>query len=284
MNLTLDPRLTPARPDLADERLRGRVEATRFTAGERRRVTAPSAPLRRSPGPDAPLDTEALCGEAVRVFEEQDGQAWGQLVRDGYVGYLPGAALGPDGPEPTHRVTALRTFIYPGPSLKLPAFGHLSLGAGVTPEPGEGDYVRAAGGFVFAGHLAPADRHAPDFVAVAERLLGTPYLWGGKKSLGLDCSGLVQLALAMAGIAAPRDTDMMEQALGQPVELRPDLGGLRRGDLVFWRGHMGIMQDEARLLHANGHHMEVASESLAEAERRIREKSFGPITSVRRLG
>jgi cell wall-associated NlpC family hydrolase len=120
-------------------------------------------------------------------------------------------------------------------------------------------------------------------VAVAERLLGAPYLWGGKTSLGLDCSGLVQLALAMSGIEAPRDTDMQERALGRPVDLAPDLAGLRRGDLVFWRGHVGIMQDDTRLLHANGHHMEVASEPLVEAERRIREKTFGPITSVRRL-
>jgi cell wall-associated NlpC family hydrolase len=278
-----DRRLTPARPDLADEKLRGLVAAARYVRGVARRVVAPSAPLRREPTPEAPIDTEALCGEAVTVYDEHEGVAWAQLTRDGYVGYLATHALGPDGPPPTHRVAALRTFLYPGPNLKLPPLGHLSLGAEVTPADHTGDYVRLPGGFVFAAHLAPVDRHAPDFVAVAERLLGAPYLWGGKTSLGLDCSGLVQLSLAMAGIEAPRDTDMQERALGEPVALPPDLGGLRRGDLVFWRGHVGIMRDEARLLHANGHHMEVASEPLAEAERRIREKTFGPITSVRRV-
>ena len=280
----LDKRLTPARPDLADERLRGIVDAARFVTGEARTVVAPSAPVRREPSPDAPLDTEALMGEPVTVYDEQEGHAWAQIGTDGYVGYIPSDALGPAGPPPTHRVKALRTFIYPGPSLKLPTVGFLSLGAGVGPVDVHNDYVRlATGGWVFAGHLSQAGDHAADYVAVAETLLATPYLWGGKTSLGLDCSGLVQLALAMAGIAAPRDADMQQSTLGTDLALNPDLSGLTRGDLVFWRGHVGIMLDEARLLHANGHHMAVAIEPLAEAEARIRHKTFGPITGGRRL-
>ena len=282
---SLDRRLTPARPDLADERLRGRVEADRYVAGETRMVVAPSAPLRREPYPDAPLDTEALMGESVTVYDENEGYAWAQLGTDGYVGYVPTEALGPAATAPTHRVTAVRTFVYPGPNLKLPHAAFLSLGAGVTPVEARNEYVRlATGGWVFAGHLGQADAFADDFVLVAERLLGTPSLWGGKTSLGLDCSGLVQLSLAVAGIPAPRDTDMQEEALGKPVELGHDLAGLVRGDLVFWRGHVGIMLDHKWLLHANGHHMAVAMEPLAEAELRIREKTFGPITSFRRLG
>jgi cell wall-associated NlpC family hydrolase len=281
----LDKRLTPARPDLADERLRGLVDAARFVTGEARTVIAPSAPVRREPFSGAALDTEALMGEPVTVYDEHEGHAWAQLGSDGYVGYLPTEALGPAGPAPTHRVRALRTFLYPGPDMKLPPVGFLSLGAGATPIEVHNDYVRlAAGGWVFAGHLSQAGEHASDFVAVAEALLGTPYLWGGKTSLGLDCSGLVQLSLAMAGIAAPRDTDMQQGALGAALPLDPDLGGLARGDLVFWRGHVGIMLDERRLLHANGHHMAVAIEPLATAELRIRDKTFGPITGVRRLG
>lgn len=281
---TLDRRLTPARPDLADERLRGAVEAPRYVGGVERRLVAPSAPVRREPRADASLDTEALMGERVTVYEERDGYAWVQLARDRYVGYVPSATLGATGIAPTHRVTALRTFLYPAPDLKAPPGAYLSMGAGVGPMATAGDFVQlATGGYVFGRHIAPAEAAEPDFVSVAERFVGAPYLWGGKTSLGLDCSGLVQLALAMAGIEAPRDTDMQHADLGEAVPLAPDLSGLRRGDLVFWRGHVGIMVDATRLLHANGHHMTVASESLAGAERRIRENSYGPITGIRRL-
>jgi cell wall-associated NlpC family hydrolase len=282
--MTFDRRITPARADLADERLRGRVEAERFATGTPMRVIAPSAPLRRFPSPDAPLDTEALIGERVTAYDEHEGFVWGQLASDGYVGYVPSAALGALGAEPTHRVAALRTFVYPGPNLKLPPGNFLSLGALLAVTAIEGDYTRlATGGFVHAAHLVPIGRAEPDFVAVAERLLGTPYLWGGKTSLGLDCSGLVQLALAAAGIGAPRDSDMQERELGEPVAIPADLSGLRRGDLVCWKGHIGVMLDPERLLHANGHHMALAVERLSEAAERIRVKSYGPITAVKRL-
>lgn len=280
---TLDRRLTPARPDLADERLAGLVEAARFVSPVRRQVIAPSAPLRREPRPDAGLETEALMGEAVAVYDRQEGVAWVQLLGDGYVGYLPEEALGPEAPAPTHVVSALRTFLFPAPDMKLPALGHLSFGAGVTPGGRTGDYAAVPGGFVYAPHLMPVSETIADYPAIAERFLHTPYLWGGRTSLGLDCSALVQLSLAAAGIAAPRDTDLQRAALGEEVALEADLSGLRRGDLVFWRGHVGIMLDAGRLIHANGFHMSVAIEPLAEAERRISEKSFGPIVAVNRL-
>lgn len=283
--MQVDRRLHAVRPDLADESLRGSVEAARFTPGILRRIVEPSVPLRRSPSPEVSYDTEALMGEAIRVFEvDQEGWAWGQLGGDGYVGYLPAAALGDPHPEPRLKVGVPRTFLYPGPSLKLPVMGHLSLGAAVAVEAVEGDYARlCTGGYVFAGHLKPLEVQEQDFVTVAERFLHTPYLWGGKTSLGLDCSGLVQVSLAAAGIAAPRDSDMQEAGLGEPVAIGDDLAGLRRGDLLFWKGHVGIMLDEARLIHANGFHMMTAVEPVREARDRILAKSYGPVTSVRRL-
>ena len=282
--MTLDPRINPVRPDLAAARLRGRVEAARFTDGEQRRVLAPAAPVRRHPACDAALDTEALMGERVTVYDTHGGFAWGQLEADGYVGYLPSDALGEIGAEPDRRVCALRTFVYPGPNLKLPPTGFLSLNAAVAVRAVEGDYAQlTTGGFVHLAHLADRSHREPDFVAVAERFVGTPYLWGGKTSLGLDCSGLVQIALAAAGIPAPRDSDMMARELGSPVEIGPDLSGLRRGDLVCWGGHIGIMLDDRQLLHANGYAMATAVEPLRVAEERIRTKSYGPITGIRRL-
>ena len=200
------------------------------------------------------------------------------------VGYLPDDCLRPDQPAPTHRVSALRTFLYPGPSIKLPPLAALSLNAGVAVVEQKGDFgVLADGGHVFLKHLAAFDRFEPDFVAVAECFLGVPYLWGGKTSLGLDCSGLTQLALAATGIASPRDSDMLEAALGTAVAFDDSLSGLQRGDLVFWKGHVGILTDPDTLLHANGYTMTVFSEPLREARDRILTKSFGAITSIKRL-
>lgn len=284
MTAILDRRLNAFRSDLAASHLRGQIEAARFAEPVAMRVVAPAAPLRRVPRPDAALDTEALQGELVQVYERLEGWAWAQLSADGYVGYLPDDALRAEVPAPSHRVGALRTFIYPGPSIKLPPIAALSLGAGVAVVAERGDFVLLAdGGHVFARHLAPLDQPELDFVAVAERFLGVPYLWGGKTSLGLDCSGLVQLALAAAGIPAPRDSDQLEGSVGTSVAHDESLAGLTRGDVVFWKGHVGILTDAKTLLHANGHTMDVHREPLAEARDRIRDRSFGAITQIRRL-
>ncbi|TFF27773.1 peptidase P60 [Jiella endophytica] len=286
MSDSLDPRLNAFRPDLADARLKGRVEAERFVEGSVRRVTTPLAPLRRRPQTDAPLDTELLLGERVRVFEEGSaGWCWVQAEADSYVGYLPAEALGPyDAPPPTARVSAPRTLVFPDPDIKRPPIAALPMGAlvAVTGEASDHNARYAAiasGGFVVRQHLAPLEELQADFVAVAERFLGVPYLWGGKSALGIDCSGLVQLALGMAGIAAPRDTDCQERDLGTRLA---GIEGLQRGDLVFWKGHVGIMLDGQRLLHANAHHMMTAVEPLQATVERLSAKGV-QVTSIRRL-
>ena len=286
---SLDPRLNAYRPELADIRLRGKVEASVFVEGTLRRVVAATAPLRRVARIDAPIDTELLRGETARVFEDTaEGWSWVQSEADGYVGFAPAAALSEAAPAPTHLVTALRTFVYPGPDLKLPPVATLSIGCrvafdGEAVTRGTPYRLLARGeGAIVAVHLAPLT--APpeaDFVAVAERFVGTPYLWGGRSGAGLDCSGLIQLSLMFAGHAAPRDTDMQRDAIGNLVP-----GGveatLRRGDLVYWRGHAGILVDGERLLHASGYHMAVVIEPIAAAVRRIA-ATAGPPLCVRRL-
>jgi cell wall-associated NlpC family hydrolase len=273
-------RLTPVRPDLAAAHLRGLVDAPRYVEGRAMQVIEASAPLRRSPQADAPLETEALFGEAVTVYDEGEGWAWAQLDRDQYVGYLPRAALGTP-TEPTHRVAALRTHAYPGPSIKLPPRLPLSLGARLAVVRQEGEFAVTADGLhLWARHLAVLSARELDFVAVAERFLEAPYLWGGRTSEGIDCSGLVQTALAAAGIDAPRDSDMLEAAMGAPVAVD---GPWARGDLVFWKGHVGIMRDGATLIHANGWHLKVAIEPLAEACARIAASGGGEVTSARRI-
>jgi cell wall-associated NlpC family hydrolase len=277
-----DPRLTPARADLAAKHLEGKVKAARYVEGRIYDVIDPQAPLRREPRPDAPLDTEALKGERVTIYNANgEGWAWGQLASDGYVGWLPDNALTPAGAAPTHKVTALRTLVFPGPSIKLPPLEALPLGARLAiAHIKDRMAVMQSGGHVPAAHLAPVDQNETDFVAVAERFLGTPYLWGGKTALGLDCSGLVQVALTACGVACPRDSDMQQRALGTAVSV--NLSPLSRGDLVFWKGHVAIACDRSNLLHANVHHMAVAIEPIADAVVRIR-NARSEITSIRRI-
>jgi cell wall-associated NlpC family hydrolase len=278
-----DPRLTPARADLAARELEGKVTAARFVEGRACDVIEPQAGLRAAPAPDAPLSTEALKGERIMIYDTNaEGWAWGQLAADGYVGWLSANALAPAGAPATHKVVALRTFAFPGPSIRLPPLEALPLGARLAVARVDDRLaVTRSGAYVPAPHLAPLDFAEADFVAVAERFLGVPYLWGGKTALGLDCSGLVQVALTAAGTACPRDSDMQEQALGVPLP-RAGEESLRRGDLVFWKGHVAIVRDPATLLHANAFHMAVAVEPLAEAVARIRDAD-SEITSVRRI-
>jgi cell wall-associated NlpC family hydrolase len=276
-----DPRVTPARADLAAKHLEGKVKAARYVEGRIYEVIEPQAPLRREPRPDAPLETEALKGERVTIYDTNgEGWAWGQLASDGYVGWLPDNALTPPGASPTHKVTALRTLVFPGPAIKQRPLEALPLGARLAIARIEDRMaVTPSGGYLSAAHLAPLDWNETDFVAVAERFLGTPYLWGGKTVLGLDCSWLVQVALNACGVACPRDSDMQEAALGTAVSADPS--ALSRGDLIFWKGHVAIVRDRSSLLHANAYHMAVAVEPINEAVVRIR-NAGSEITGIRR--
>jgi cell wall-associated NlpC family hydrolase len=278
--MTLDKRTNAFRPDLAASHLRGEVESRHFVDGTVYEVIDPIADVRRAPAPDAALDTQALFGERVTVYETTDeGWAWGQLASDNYVGWLPANALATPGDAATHRVIVPRTLCFPGPDIKLPPLAALPLGATVASARQEGRFAVAQNGWHLpVGHVAPLAATYRDFVAVAEMLLGAPYLWGGKSVLGIDCSGLVQVSMHAAGLACPRDSDMQQDALGQTVAIED----VTRGDLVFWKGHVAIARDARTLIHANAFHMMVAQEPLAGALTRIA-VAGSAVTNVKRL-
>ena len=279
-----DPRLTPARPDLAAKHLEGKVAAKRFVTGEEFEIADALAPLREKPAPDATLLTQALKGERVMIYDRNgEGFAWGQLNSDGYVGWLPDRALAKPGPQPTHKVTVLRTFAFPGPSIKLPPADALVMGASMTVTREQGAFaVTREDWYVPRQHVGLIGSCESDFVTVAEKFVGTPYLWGGKSSLGIDCSGLVQVSLNAAGIGCPRDSDMQQDSLGSALD-PSGAKKLKRGDLIFWKGHAAIVRDAATIVHANAHHMATVIESTREAIARIKAAGI-EITAIKRLG
>jgi cell wall-associated NlpC family hydrolase len=279
----LDPRRNAFRADLAAKSLEGKVSAPRYATGEAAFVVRASVPLRKAPEASLSFETEALFGENLTIYDEAAGWAWVQLARDGYVGYVPSDALRRGTPNPTHKIRTLGTFLYGRRDIKSPPLMHLAMNALVTVRGGDQEFLELNnGGFVYGHHAAPIEKNASDFVEVAERFVGVPYLWGGRTRIGLDCSGLVQTALQAAGLNAPRDTDMQQNELGEAVSVTANLENLRRGDLVFWKGHVGIMVDGALMVHANAHHMMVTIEPLPEAAERIA-RTGNQIIAIKRL-
>ncbi|MGL4489015.1 MAG: NlpC/P60 family protein [Rhizobiaceae bacterium] len=273
--MTLDKRLHAYRPDLADERLRGKVEAPRFVTGKLMQIIDPVIDIRSDPRPDAPVDSQALFGETVLLFEDLEGFGWAQLQTDHYVGYVPMNALTQTLTAPTHLVSAPRTFAYPGADMKFPVTKALSMGSllsitGAAETRGTRYLKLASGEFVIANHTRPTDEHAVDPVSVAARFIDTPYLWGGRSAFGIDCSALVQISHALCGNALPRDSDMLAKSAGHQIGEGADHEPLLRGDLVFWKGHVAFMEDAQTLLHASGHSMAVVREAYLPALERIK--------------
>ncbi len=279
----LDRRLYAYRADLAEMSLRGEINAARFVEGEKARVVVAVAELRGEPHFRAGVDTQLLFGESVTVYDMKNGWAWVKSDVDSYVGYVPDRFLDDAGEAPTHWVTAPRTFLYPEPELKTAPVGGLSMGSRLSvaeevEERGNRYLILEDGRAVVVGHCMPLGQgETDDYVAIAARFLETPYLWGGRSGFGIDCSALVQLSLMMAGKFALRDSDMQAEYLGD--EIRAD--ALQRGDLVFWKGHVGILEDSETLLHANGRTMSVARENLQDAIERI-SGLYGQPTGFRR--
>ncbi|MCU0819801.1 MAG: C40 family peptidase [Beijerinckiaceae bacterium] len=279
---SLDRRRHAYRADLAASALRDIVSAPRYADPQPMQVRVASTPLRRAPDVTLGYDTELIAGEIFDVYDRADGFAWGQARRDGYVGYCPEEALGPLLPAATHRVADLRAFLYPSASMKATPVGFLPYGAEIAASDEQSGYLRTPLGHVYAKHLRPLAERPVDPVGEAERFLGIPYLWGGKSSLGLDCSGLVQTVCSASGILAPRDSDMQEQELGSPLAMPDDPATLPRGALLFWPGHVALSQGGGRMIHATSFSMSVISEPIAPALQRIEQQGPG-LRSVRLL-
>ncbi len=286
-NPDLDPRLTAARPDIAWSGHRGEIDAARFTAGKVHTITTPYADLKKTPRPGAPLLTQALLGEKFRSLEKHAGWAFGFLEHDGYVGYLRTTGLGEHTPEPTHMVSVPLSHVYSTPDVKTPVPTPLPFGARVAIR-GEGfrkGFAEAQGlGWIYARHLTALGTTNKDYLRTAGLFLNAPYVWGGRTALGLDCSALVQLALMWAGIPCPRDTDLQQKELGHSITNVPDLALCKKGDLVFFPGHVGFMANDTHLLHANATHMRVTLEDAGKVADQLKSGPDVPIVDIRRLG
>lgn len=282
----LDPRITPARPDVAGNELKGKVDAASFVRGREQFVSSPFADVKREPRPSAGLLTQGLFGEKFRVLDEHGDWAFGQMLHDGYVGYMRLANLATFAPEPTHSVSVPVSHIYPKPDIKAPVHAVIPFGAKVaaTPNESRNGFSEAKGlGWIFARHLRPLDKPEKDYLKTASRFLNAPYLWGGRTALGLDCSGFTQLALEAAGLKCPRDSDQQQRVLGRSISDVPDLKLCKRGDLVFFPGHVGFMIDDKHLLHANATHMRVTIDEVATVASWVARDHTTPVLDIRRL-
>lgn len=277
-----DPRSEAFREDLADVRLKGRVEAARYTDGQPASVSSPLADLRRRPEDDAPLDSQLMQSEELLVFERHNGWAWAQCQTDSYVGYMRVENLGPPlATAATHRVCVPRTPLFRTPDIKSPINGYLSLQTPLHVQESDGRFLLLEnGGWVYARHAVEAGIFAPDWTATALDFLGAPYLWGGRSSLGLDCSALIQLSLAAAGLRVPRDSDQQEKdpTLGESCSLDD---GFQRGDLLYWPGHVAIALGPDSVINATAAPLQVVTEPFETLDQRARSDG-GPLRTVRR--
>jgi cell wall-associated NlpC family hydrolase len=265
----LDPRINAFRPDLADASLRAFVTASSYVEPAMAQCVRGVVPVWKEPVEGAEHVSDVRYGEFLDVFERRaDGFLWVQNRNDHYVGYIRGLQLLSERiASLSYRVKALHSFVYAEPDLKSRVCDRLTLGSYLSVAGQEGDYYALdEGGFVYAAHVAPSEEAIePDTVFTAGRLLGVPYLWGGRTPLGIDCSGLVQLALTMAGYdEAPRDSDLQRAAYGRPLSAHWRDLAWQRGDIVFFKGHVGLMTSHDHLIHASGRAQKVVVEPLAE--------------------
>lgn len=285
-----DPRTTARRGDLADIALAGKMFSPHYAVPLAMRCSAPKAMIRKHSGKNHEAVSELLHGEDFFVLDVAGDWAWGYAGYDGYVGYLPIHALQQQQktPQPTHLIVARAALIFIEPDIKSGVTKRLPMGARIAcGEPSAcGEFLKTGKGFVHIRHVQEIGAKvvfdgSNGTAALAEQLVGAPYLWGGRSGDGLDCSGLVQIVLMLTGVAAPRDSDQQMAKLGTAIAADEPL---RRGDLIFFPHHVGMMVDGERIVHANSHWMKTVVEPLADAAARFAKDGQEPILARKRLG
>lgn len=278
-SVKLDRRVNAVRGDLADFSLAGILFAPHYAKAEPMHCLGQAAFIREAGAPDARASSQLLPGETFHLLDVTGTWAWGFCDHDGYVGYVDRAALGVGSLAATHRVTARSAPLFASADIKSPVLGYLPAGSRIFGTM-EDNFLMTEAGAIHSRHVMPLSEDKADWVAAAERQIGQPYVWGGRGAGGIDCSGLVQLALGQAGIKVPRDSDLQRDGIGDPLE--PD-APLQRGDLIFFPGHAGIMMDERNMLHANAYWMTTLVEPLADVVTRLKPEHDEPILARRRV-
>ncbi|WP_241242013.1 C40 family peptidase [Sphingobium algorifonticola] len=277
-SVTLDKRIHAVRGDLADLALAGVLFSAHYARAVEMSCVMPGAGVRATTAPGAETVTQLLRGEIFHVLDVTAEWAWGFCHHDGYVGYVQRDVLDLR-EEATHRITAHMAPVFAEANIKARIVDCWPRGS-LFPATVEGDFLACPEGFVHIRHACDAQQMQTDWVSTAASYIGQPYVWGGRGHLGVDCSGLVQVALGQAGRKVPRDTDLQRESIG--VQL-PEDAPLQRGDLLFFPGHVGIMVDSDSLLHANAHWMGTVVEPLADVIARLAPLHAQPVLARRRI-
>lgn len=278
-SVKLDRRVNAVRGDLADFSLAGVLFAPHYAKAEPMHCLSAAAFVREAGAADARAASQLLPGETFHLLDVTGGWAWGFCDHDGYVGYVERTALGVGALSPTHYVTARSAPVFAQADIKSPVVGSLPTGARIAGT-AEGNFILTEAGAVHVRHVLPLGAFEEDWVAAAERQIGQPYVWGGRGAGGIDCSGLVQLALGQAGVKVPRDSDLQRESIGDALE---DEAPLQRGDVIFFPGHVGIMVDAVNMLHANAYWMTTLIEPLDDVIARLKPDHDQPVLTRQRV-
>ncbi len=279
-----DPRVTPARGDIAADWLDGFLKADKFVKPKKSVITATAANLYKNPDYRTGIETQLLYGETFDILEEKDDWVWGQSQTDGYVGYIKAENISPEKVTPTHQVINIGAWALDEADMKSRPMKQHSFGSLVEViDYDDKFYLLSDHTYMFAGHLRALDEPDADPVGHAFRFLGVPYLWGGRSCAGIDCSALIQLCHAQCGISMPRDADMQQKSVGKALGTDFNAVSLVPGDLIFWQGHVGMMIDARNMIHANTRAMAVSIDELSEYAKFKGENERRPITAIKRI-